>query len=61
MHPKELWRHRKTRRIVRIEMRRQGLLSFSLQQQTGWVLNPHIWVEGDFLKQFERVHPYDLN
>lgn len=57
MHPGELWQHRKTRAVVRIEARRGGLLSFSIRQGKEWKMNPHVWVEEDFLKEFEALTP----
>ena len=66
MIPGELWRHRGTGRIVRIEVRRSGFLSFSVwtavqDEQGNWggrfVMHSVIWDEVQFRQSFEQILP----
>lgn len=57
MHVGELWQHRLTGEVVRIEMRLAGLLSFSILRGEHWIMCPHIWDKRDFDRKFRRIHP----
>lgn len=68
MAPGELWRHRGTGRIVRIEVRRGGFLSFSIwtavQDDRGnwdgrFVMHPTPWDETQFRQAFRKLLPTD--
>lgn len=52
----ELWQHRISGQIARIEMSRLGLLSFSVLRDGQWVMCQHVWDEKQFRAKFEQKH-----
>lgn len=51
----ELWQNRMTQEVVRIEMCRGGLLSFSILRDEQWVMCQNVWDEKQFRGKFKKT------